>query len=139
MPASGQIVGPSVSTVQYCDDLNDVYGSALADVLEPAKIAWNIFEPARSHSGCNSRLYRSAPSFADRPAPASSSASPNVISPICYSLSSRHAVIASAARNDLERLVLRARASSLAFKAASILAVMIVLSAALMSHHQAAE
>src|SRR6516165_5388063 len=64
---------------------------------------------------------------------------PAVISLICHSLSSTYAAIASATRNDLERLVLRARASSLAFKAASILAVMIVLSAALMSHHQAAE
>lgn len=107
-----------------------VRGDPLTDVLKPAKIPRRVFEAARRHRGCNSRLYRSSTSSWDRPSPASSSAIPASISPICHSFSSTYAAMASAARYDFERLVLRANASSFALSAASILAVTTVVSAA---------
>ena len=71
----------------------------------------------------------------DKAAPESSSASPAAISPICHSLSSTYAAIASAARNDLERLVLRTNASNFAFSATLILVVTIVVSSMLRLLH----
>jgi hypothetical protein len=85
-----------------------IRGDALASIFEPEKIAQRIFQATKCHRGCNSRLYCSSACLSDRASPESSFASPAVISPICYSLSSTYAAIASAARNDLERLVLRA-------------------------------
>src|SRR3984893_8077947 len=109
-----------------------VRGNALANVSEPAKIAGGGLQTTRRDRGWHNRLYRSCACFSDRASPESSSLIPAVISAICHSLSSTYAAIASAARNDFERLVLRASASSFAFSAASIRVVMTVVSAALM-------
>ena len=107
--------------------------NVLAYVFETAKIAGSILQVMRLHRAFNSRLYRSPACFSDSASPASSSFIPAVISPICHSLSSTYAAIASAARNDFERLVLRANASSFALKAAPTRVVMTVVSAVLMS------
>jgi hypothetical protein len=106
-----------------------IRGDPLADVLKSPEIARGVFEAASRHRRCNSRLYRSSACSWDSTSPASSSAIPAAISPICHSLSSTYAAIASAARYDFDRLVLRAKASSFAFSAASILAVTTVVSA----------
>jgi hypothetical protein len=77
-------------------------------------------QATRRHRGCSSRRYRCAACSSDKASPVSSSASPAAISPICHSLNLTYAAIASAARNDLERLVLRANASSLASEGARL-------------------
>jgi len=104
-----------------------------ANAFKPAKIAGRILEATKRHRGRNSRSSRFSACFSERASPASSLCDP------CGDLANLPLVAFDVrgdrfcARNDFERLVLRANASSFALNAALILAVMtVVLSAVLM-------